>query len=290
MNMPANIIDGKKLADSVYNQIALLIKLIDKAYKKIPRLVSLQASSHPSDILYVNAQKKNAEKAGLFYESLSFDHNVVEGQFLKEIHRLNKDDSVNGIIVQLPLPKPFNVTKVVEAIDPSKDVEGVHPYNQGKLMFDPEAIVPPTARAVMEIINSRCIEIRGKECVVVGDSKIAGRPISLLLLNKLATVTVCNIGTGLKRLEEHVKRAELLVVAAGVPGLIKGNWLKEGAVVIDVGINVLPKGKVVGDVEFEEAKQKALFITPVPGGVGPVTTAMLLMNCLDLFEKQRNLL
>lgn len=291
MGVFVKLLDGKKRAEELFADINNQIKDIKNSFGIVPKLVSIKVGSHSSANIYVNAQKKFAEKVGLCYECVLLDHTIEKKKLLDVINTLNKDRSVNGIIIQYPLPKFFKISEIAETIDPSKDVEGVNPCNIGRLMIDSYVIKPPTVCAVMDLIALTGMKLFGKECVIIGYSKIAGRPLSALLLHEMATVTVCDIGTNRRGLlADHVKRAELVIAAAGVPELIKGEWIKEGAVVIDVGINVTAGGKIVGDVEFEKAKEKASYITPVPGGVGPVTTAMLIMNCLKLFKSQRNVL
>jgi methylenetetrahydrofolate dehydrogenase (NADP+) / methenyltetrahydrofolate cyclohydrolase len=202
------------------------------------------------------------------------------------INGWNEDPKVHGIFVHQPMPKQIESEKISSMIDPRKDVEGIHPQNCARRFFAKARIGSCTALSVLELINSTGVDLEGKEAVVVGHSEIVGRPVSMLLLDRLATTTVCHIGTDrVGRLEEHVRQAEVLVVAVGKPELIKGSWIKPGAIVIDVGINVVD-GKVLGDVEFEEAKKRAGFISPVPGGVGPVTVMMVMKNTIEAFKLQ----
>ncbi|MFC1805047.1 bifunctional 5,10-methylenetetrahydrofolate dehydrogenase/5,10-methenyltetrahydrofolate cyclohydrolase [Candidatus Omnitrophota bacterium] len=203
------------------------------------------------------------------------------------IKKLNAEKSVNGIIVQMPLPQAIDYKKISSFIAPEKDAEGMHPANIGKIVFGKAKLLPCTAAAVMELIKLSGVDLNGREVVVVGHSEIVGKPLSLLLLDKFATTTVCHIGTSKAgKLEEHVKGAELLVVAVGKAGLIKGDLIKEGAVVIDVGINRV-EGKIVGDIEFEAAGKRASQITPVPGGVGPLTVTMLMRNLVEAVKLQK---
>ena len=200
--------------------------------------------------------------------------------------KLNDDVNVTAIILQLPLPKQINARVVVEFMDPAKDAEGMHPSNLGKILQANFDIAPCTPLAVMELLKLSGIKLYGKEAVIVGHSEIVGKPLSLMLLKEFATTTVCHIATGERgSLPEHVKKAEVLIVAVGKAGLVKGEWVKEGAVVIDVGINRVGD-KLVGDVEFEEASKRAGFITPVPGGVGPLTVTMLMKNVIALYKNQ----
>jgi methylenetetrahydrofolate dehydrogenase (NADP+)/methenyltetrahydrofolate cyclohydrolase len=202
----------------------------------------------------------------------------------KTVRALNKDSSVTAVIIQQPLPEHLNSRKIVDLIDPFKDAEGVNPCNLGTLFYGDNVISPCTAAAVMELVLSTGVDLYGKEAVVVGHSRIVGKPLSLMLLNKMATVTVCHVATSDKGvLKDHIGRAEVLIVAVGKPHVIKGDWVREGAVVIDVGINKLGND-IVGDVEFDIASKRASFITPVPGGVGPLTTAMLMRNVIELHK------
>jgi methylenetetrahydrofolate dehydrogenase (NADP+)/methenyltetrahydrofolate cyclohydrolase len=211
---------------------------------------------------------------------------TTENTLIEFIRKLNADKSINGIIVQMPLPSQIEYKKISQFILAEKDVEGMHPLNFGKIVFGTAKIIPCTAAAVMELLYSINLDFYGKEVVVVGHSEIVGKPLSLLLLDKFATVTVCHIGTSKAgKLEAHVKKAEVLIVAVGKAGLIKGEWIKDGAVVIDVGINRVAD-KIVGDVEFEAAEKKAEYITPVPGGVGPLTVTMLMRNLVEAAKLQ----
>jgi len=218
---------------------------------------------------------------GIEYQFSKLAQETSESQLIEFIQKLNVDKSVNGIIVQMPLPAQIDYKKISQFILPEKDIEGMHPQNIGKILFGKPKLIPCTANAAMELINATGVDLYGKEVVVVGHSEIVGKPLSILLLDKFATVTVCHIGTSKAgKLEEHVRKAEVLIVAVGKAGLIKGEWIKEGAIVIDVGINRIGD-KFVGDVEFEEAQKRASWITPVPGGVGPLTVTMLMRNLVE---------
>ncbi|MBP7216712.1 MAG: bifunctional 5,10-methylenetetrahydrofolate dehydrogenase/5,10-methenyltetrahydrofolate cyclohydrolase, partial [Candidatus Omnitrophica bacterium] len=222
-----------------------------------------------------------AESLGIVYQLHALGQQITETQLIEVIQKLNADTSVHGIIVQMPLPAQIDYKKVSYYINPDKDVEGMHPANIGKILFGKARMLPCTPAAVMELLKESGVDLYGKEVVVVGHSEIVGKPLALLLLEHFATVTVCHIGTSkAQKLQEHVQRAEILIVAVGKAGLIKGNWIKEGALVIDVGINRVGD-KIVGDVEFQEAQQRASMITPVPGGVGPLTVTMLMRNLLE---------
>ncbi|HOM27682.1 MAG TPA: bifunctional 5,10-methylenetetrahydrofolate dehydrogenase/5,10-methenyltetrahydrofolate cyclohydrolase, partial [bacterium] len=253
----------------------------------IPKLVAVSVGENPASIVYMNQQKKNCEKIGINYEIMSLSDSIDEKGIIENIEKLNENPDVTGIILQLPLPKGVDTRKVQSKIAPNKDVEGVNPVNMGWIVYGRPVVGPCTALAVKEIIEYLGINLYGKEVVMVGHSDIVGKPVGLLLVDKFATITICHIGTSdAGRLQDHVKRAEILIVAVGKANLIPGDWIKEGAIVIDVGINRVGD-KIVGDVEFEKAKEKASWITPVPGGVGPITTAILLRNTVLLVKLQK---
>jgi methylenetetrahydrofolate dehydrogenase (NADP+) / methenyltetrahydrofolate cyclohydrolase len=273
----AKLLEGKLIAAQLKDG---LLKKIQASGRKLS-LASVQVGENPSSEVYIKSQKKNAELLGIEYAFHTLEKEIIQEKLIEFIEGLNKDPGVNGIILQMPLPLHIDYKKISEHILPGKDVEGMHPANIGRMVFGRSKVLPCTASAVMELVNSTGMDLSGKEVVIVGHSEIVGKPLSLLFLDKLATVTVCHIGTSKAgKLEEHVKRAEVLVVAVGRAGLIKGGWVKEGAVVIDVGINRVGD-KIVGDVEFEEAEKRASWITPVPGGVGPLTVVMLMRNLVE---------
>ncbi len=273
----AKLLEGKILAEQIKS---ILRDKIQAANKKL-KLVSIQVGINPASEVYVKSQKKMADLLGIEYQLHQLDRVTDEDGLASFIKQLNQDDSVNGIIVQLPLPLHIDYKKISQFIAPEKDVEGMNPLNLGKVIFGKAKILPCTAAAVMELLGSIGINLSGKEVVIVGHSEIVGKPLSLLLLERLATVTVCHFGTfKAGKLEEHIKRADVLIMAVGKAGLVKGEWIKEGAVVIDVGINKVGD-KIVGDVDFEGASKKASWITPVPGGVGPLTVVMLMRNLVE---------
>ncbi|MDD5668516.1 MAG: bifunctional 5,10-methylenetetrahydrofolate dehydrogenase/5,10-methenyltetrahydrofolate cyclohydrolase [Candidatus Omnitrophica bacterium] len=273
-----NLLEGKPIAERIKNELRAAIATINKPIV----LASVHAGENGGADAYVRSQQKTAKELGITYQLHRLNGSVREEEVIECVQALNADNAVNGIIVQMPLPPHVDYTKISASIVPGKDVEGMCPENIGKLLFGAPVVVPCTAAAVMEIIKSGGIDLCGKETVVVGHSEIVGKPLALLLLEELATVTVCHIGTSKAgKLEEHVEKADVLIVAVGKAGLIHGEWVKEGAVVIDVGIN-REKGKIVGDVEFETAAQRASLITPVPGGVGPLTVTMLMRNLVSL--------
>ncbi|MCM8804092.1 MAG: bifunctional 5,10-methylenetetrahydrofolate dehydrogenase/5,10-methenyltetrahydrofolate cyclohydrolase [Candidatus Omnitrophica bacterium] len=283
----ANIIDGKIIAEKIKDYVKKEIENL-KSDGIIPKLVSISVGENQASMVYINQQKKNCEKIGINYEILSLPEDINEQEIIENIEKLNKNPEVTGIILQLPLPKTVDARKIQSKILPEKDVEGVNPVNMGWIVYGRGIIGPCTALAVKEIIDYLGINLYGKEVVMVGHSDIVGKPVALLLVDKFATTTICHIGTSdAGKLEEHVKRAEILIVAVGKANLIPGDWIREGAIVIDIGINKVGD-KIVGDVEFEKAKEKASWITPVPGGVGPVTTAILLKNVIMCAKWAKN--
>jgi methylenetetrahydrofolate dehydrogenase (NADP+)/methenyltetrahydrofolate cyclohydrolase len=252
-----------------------------------PVLASIQVGDNAGAEAYVKSQKKTAEGLGIEYQLHKLGADTTENTLTDFIKKLNSDKSVNGIIVQMPLPPQIEYKKVSHFIACGKDVEGMNPENIGNILFGRSRILPCTPAAVMEILNASGVDLYGREVVIVGHSEIVGKPLALLLLDKFATVTVCHIGTSKAgKLEEHVRKAEVLIVAVGKAGLIKGEWVKEGAVVIDVGINRVAE-KIVGDVEFDAAEMRASYITPVPGGVGPLTVTMLMRNLIEAAKLQQ---
>lgn len=281
-----NLIDGKIIAEKIKEDVKKEIEHL-KSKNIIPKLVAISVGENPASIVYMNQQKKNCEKIGINYEIMNLPEDIDEKGIIQNIEKLNQDLEVTGIILQLPLPKGVDTRKVQSKISAIKDVEGVNPSNMGWLVYGRPYIGPCTALAVKEIVDFLEVDLYGKEVVMVGHSDIVGKPVALLLVDKFATTTICHIGTSdAGKLEEHVRRAEILIVAVGKANLIPGDWIREGAIVIDVGINKVGD-KIVGDVEFEKAKEKASWITPVPGGVGPVTTAILLRNTVLLTKLQK---
>jgi methylenetetrahydrofolate dehydrogenase (NADP+)/methenyltetrahydrofolate cyclohydrolase len=242
------------------------------------RLVSLEIGQNPAAAVYVRNQKRAAAEVGIEMEVVNLPVATSEAELLSTIAELNNRADVSGMLVQRPMPPGIDPRTVQMAIDPQKDVEGMHPANMGTILYKEPMLPPCTAAAAQQLIVETGMDLRGAETVVVGHSEIVGKPIAVLLLHHLSTVTVCHIGT--KNLIEHTRRADIVVVAVGKAGLVHGDMLKPGACVIDVGINQGPDGKIVGDVDFKSANAVAGFLTPVPGGVGPVTVAMLLRNTL----------
>jgi methylenetetrahydrofolate dehydrogenase (NADP+)/methenyltetrahydrofolate cyclohydrolase len=277
------LLEGKVIAEKIKEEIKQQVA----ALKLRPVLASIQVGENLASEAYIKSQRKSAESLGIDYQLHKLTADVTESHLVDFIQKLNANKLVHGIIIQMPLPRQIDYKKMSQFIAPEKDVEGMHPINIGKILFGKTKLIPCTAAAVMELLISTGIDLYGKEVVVVGHSEIVGKPLALLLLDKFATVTVCHIGTSQAgKLEEHVKKAEVLVVAVGKAGLIKGEWIKQGTIVIDVGINRLGD-KIVGDVEFETAKKRASYITPVPGGVGPLTVTMLMRNLVEAAKLQQ---
>lgn len=275
--MSAKLLEGKPIAEKIKQELKLQIQ--ERAIK--PVLSSILVGENGGAESYVRAQRKLSESLGISYQFHKLKADTAESALIEFIRKQNDDKNINGIILQMPLPAHIDGRKMSNFIIPEKDVEGMHPVNIGRLLFNKAKIIPCTAAAVMELISSTAVDLYGKEAVVVGHSEIVGKPLALLLLEKFATVCVCHIGTSRRgKLEEHVSRAEVLIVAAGKPNLIKGAWVREGSIVIDVGINRVGD-KIVGDVEFQEASKRASWITPVPGGVGPLTATLLMRNLVN---------
>lgn len=287
------IIDGKKIADSIYSDIKKETQQIKKKYKKTPHLAVILVGDNPASQIYVKIKERRSQETGMKFSLLKFNTTTSEKKVIDKIEELNKSKTIHGFIVQLPLPKKFNEKKIIQCINPDKDVDGLHPINLGNLVQNEEVFVPCTPAGTIELIKSTSKNLSGLKAVIVGRSNIVGKPISFLLLKEHCTVTICHSRT--KKLPSEVKNADILVAAIGQPEFIKGNWIKKNAIVIDVGINRIddktkPKGyRIVGDVEFNKAKQNASFITPVPGGVGPMTVALLLKNTLKAFYKQNKI-
>jgi methylenetetrahydrofolate dehydrogenase (NADP+)/methenyltetrahydrofolate cyclohydrolase len=290
----AQIIDGAALAGQIREQVkARTAELAGKG--RMVHLTAILVGSTGAGELYAQRQKETCAAVGIDYELVTLPADAAFEDVGHTIERLNKDLSVTGIMLHLPLPSHLDATKLQYAIDPVKDVEGVNPANIGYVVYGHTLIAPCTALAVIELIRSTGVELRGAEAVVVGASEIAGKPIALLLTEQMATVTLCHIAT--RDLGFHTRRADIVVVAVGKPNLITGEHIREGAIVIDVGINRVKQAdgtsKTVGDVAYEEVETKAAHITPVPGGVGPMTVAILLRNTLRsaelLFERPRDL-
>lgn len=272
------LIDGRRAAKTVRQEAAeRATRLLSLGVS--PGLAIVQVGQHaPSDI-YVGKKVEACAKAGIRADVQHYPANITDAFLLARIRELNADPNVHGILVQLPLPDTLSTKVILDAIDPDKDVDGLHPLNIGRLHAGRPGLVPCTPLGVMRLLADHHVDLKGKHAVVVGRSAIVGRPMSWLLLRAHATVTTCHRHT--PDTQAHAARADVLVVAVGRPGLVTADWVKPGAVVVDVGINRIPGGRVVGDVAFDEVAERASAITPVPGGVGPMTVAMLLQNVLD---------
>ena len=281
--MSAQIIDGKAIAADVRNQVRLAIEERVKNKQRAPGLAVILVGLDPASQVYVRKKREACDEAGLVSKSYDLDESTDQQILLNLIEDLNNDTSIDGILVQLPLPEHIDDTLVLEAIHPDKDVDGFHPYNIGRLAQRMPELRPCTPHGVIHMLETIGETFKGRHAVVVGASNIVGRPMNLELLLAGATVTVTHRFT--KDLESYVADADILIVAVGKPGIVKGEWVKPGATVIDVGINRLPNGKLTGDVDFAAAAERAAWITPVPGGVGPMTVAMLIRNTLQAAEK-----
>lgn len=274
--MKAKILDGKMVSTRIKEELKQEVAKL-KAEKGIePGLAVIIVGEDPASKIYVRNKKLACEAIGIRSEEYALPENTTQEELIALVEELNNKKEIHGILCQLPLPKHLDEEAVINAISPKKDVDAFHPVNVGKIMIGNFDFLPCTPAGVMELIKESGIEVKGKECVVVGRSNIVGKPMAMLLLHQHGTVTVCHSKT--RDLKEVCRRADILVAAVGVPELIKGDMIKEGAVVIDVGMNRLLDKKLVGDVEFESASERACAITPVPGGVGPMTIAMLMKN------------
>ena len=300
--MAAQLIPGKEIAETIVTGVRETVtQMVAGGYT--PKLTAIQVGENAASAVYVKAQETNCRKVGIGYELKSLPAETTEGELLAFLDGLNGDSTVTGIILQLPLPSQIDMRRIQARITPAKDVEGVNPANMGMIVYGNAALAPCTALAARECIAHTQVKLYGKEVVVVGHSEIVGKPVALLMLEQFATTTVCHIATGQRgTLEGHVRRAEVLVVAVGKAGLIKGEWVARGAIVIDVGINRIKetgpdgqpvfdekgrqKTRIVGDVEFDRARERASWITPVPGGVGSVTTSILLRNVVNAAKLQ----
>lgn len=271
----AKLLLGKEVSARIKRELRNEVEVL-KGKNINPGLAVIIVGDDPASRIYVNNKKKACEECGIYSEEYALPGETTEEELLKLIDELNGRKEISGILVQMPVPKHIDDKKVIAAIDPSKDVDAFHPVNVGKIMVGDFDFVPCTPAGVMELIAESGIDVSGKECVVVGRSNIVGKPMSMLLLHKNGTVTICHSRT--VDLTEKTKNADILVAAVGIPNFIKGDMIKPGAVVIDVGINRIAEKKIVGDVEFESAEKVAGAITPVPGGVGPMTIAMLMKN------------
>lgn len=285
--MAATLIKGSEVSKQIREELKQEVAQLKEKHNLVPGLATILVGEDEASKVYVGQKEKGCKELGIYSERINLPGNTAEEDLLSLIGKLNKNGQIHGILVQLPLPKHINETNVLYAIDPKKDVDGFHPVNVGKLMLGEPDFIPCTPHGIQQLLIRSGIETSGAEAVVVGRSNIVGKPIANMLLQKKkganATVTICHTGT--KDIASHTRRADILIVAAGKPKTITADMVKEGVVVIDVGVNRLPTG-LVGDVDFETVKEKAKAITPVPGGVGPMTIAMLMHNTVQAAKIQ----
>lgn len=281
--MTAQNIDGKLISQTVRSEVAARVKARTQAGLRAPGLAVVLVGEDPASQVYVGSKRKACEEVGFVSKSFDLPATATEHELLTLVDQLNEDPEIDGILVQLPLPAGIDTTHVLERITPEKDVDGFHPYNVGRLAQRMPKLRSCTPKGIITLLDRYNIDLRGKHAVVVGASNIVGRPMTLELLLAGCTTTTCHRFT--KDLEGHVRQADVVVVAVGKPNFIPGAWIKKGAVVVDVGINRLESGKLVGDVEYDVAKESASFITPVPGGVGPMTVASLIENTMIACEQ-----
>lgn len=274
----AQLIDGKQISKEIKEELKIEVEHLKQQGREIC-LAVVQVGNDPASTVYVNNKKKACAYIGIRSESYELPETITERELLELVERLNADEKVNGILVQLPLPKTLNEDKILRAISPEKDVDGFHPVSVGRLWLGEKGFLSCTPAGIIQLLKRSGISIEGKECVVVGRSNIVGKPMAALLLRENATVTIAHSKT--RNLKEVTKRADILIAAVGHQQMIDDTYIKEGAVVIDVGMHRNAQNKLCGDVDFEKVKEKASAITPVPGGVGPMTIAMLMNNCLE---------
>lgn len=272
------LLDGKMLSEKIKEEVKVEVAQLVEEKQITPGLAVILVGNDPASATYVASKAKSCKNAGIYSVVHEMPDSITQDELLDTINLMNKNPKLDGILVQLPLPKHIDTTTVLEAIHPLKDVDGFHPYNVGRMVSNLDSFLPATPFGVMRMFEEYGIELSGKNVVVIGSSDIVGKPMASLLINAKATVTVCNSRT--KDLKAHTLAADIVVIAVGVPYLLKEDMVKDGAIVIDVGINRLDSGKLVGDADFEGLKNKCSHLTPVPGGVGPMTIAMLLKNTI----------
>ena len=278
----AQLIDGKAIAAEITEEMRLRAQAL-REKGIVPCLAVILAGNDPASEIYVRNKRRACKRAGLESRMIRLDQSVSREEILREIHALNQDPAVHAVLVQLPLPGHLDETEILSAVLPEKDADGFHPLNAGRLLTGEKGVLPCTPAGCMELLRRTGISLSGAEAVVIGRSNIVGKPMALLLLRENCTVTLCHSRT--KNLAEHVRRADVVICAVGRPGLVTGEMIKPGATVIDVGINRLADGRVVGDADFESVSAVAGAITPVPGGVGPMTIAMLMKNAILAAEQ-----
>ena len=286
----AEILDGLSVSQKIKQEIKEEVTKIVQSGKKAPHLAAILVGENGASKAYVNSKVKDCKEVGFTSSLLKFPDTICENELLEEIKKLNENEEIDGFIVQLPLPKGIDQEKIIMAIDPKKDVDGFHPENFGKMALEMDSLLPATPFGIMQLLERYNIETKGKRCVVIGRSRIVGRPMSILMSAKGTDATVTLIHSHTPNIEEYTQKADIVIVALGIPNYLKGDMIKEGAVVIDVGITRVNDDSergyhLVGDVDFEACEKKASFITPVPGGVGPMTRAMLMKNTLLAYKK-----
>jgi methylenetetrahydrofolate dehydrogenase (NADP+)/methenyltetrahydrofolate cyclohydrolase len=282
--MSAKLIDGKTIAAKIKQKIAEQVQQRLHNGLRAPGLAVIIVGNDPASQVYVRNKRAACKEAGVFSRAIDLPAHTSEEELLLHIAELNHDPEIDGILVQLPLPPHITANKIIDAIAPHKDVDGFHPYNMGLLALKRPGLQPCTPKGVITLLKQLKLPLAGKHAVVVGDSNIVGRPMSMALLMEKCTVTTCHSAT--HDLPSLTRQADILVVAVGRPGMVMGDWIKPGAIVIDIGINRLPNGHLIGDVNFEQAQSVASYLTPVPGGVGPMTVATLLENTLMICESR----
>ena len=286
----AEILDGLSVSHKIKQEIKEEVTKIVQSGKKAPHLAAILVGENGASKAYVNSKVKDCKEVGFTSSLLKFPDTICENELLEEIKKLNENEEIDGFIVQLPLPKGIDQEKIIMAIDPKKDVDGFHPENFGKMALEMDSLLPATPFGIMQLLDRYNIDTKGKKCVVIGRSRIVGRPMSILMSAKGTDATVTLIHSHTPNIEEYTQKADIVIVAVGIPNYLKGDMIKEGAVVIDVGITRVNDDSergyhLVGDVDFEACEKKASFITPVPGGVGPMTRAMLMKNTLLAYKK-----
>jgi len=286
----AEILDGLSVSQKIKQEIKEEVTKIVQSGKKAPHLAAILVGENGASKAYVNSKVKDCKEVGFTSSLLKFPDTICENELLEEIKKLNENEEIDGFIVQLPLPKGIDQEKIIMAIDPKKDVDGFHPENFGKMALEMDSLLPATPFGIMQLLERYNIDTKGKKCVVIGRSRIVGRPMSILMSTKGTDATVTLIHSHTPNIEEYTQKADIVIVALGIPNYLKGDMIKEGAVVIDVGITRVNDDSergyhLVGDVDFEACEKKASFITPVPGGVGPMTRAMLMKNTLLAYKK-----
>ena len=272
------LLDGKALSKKIEQRVTTQVEELKKETGSVPGLAVILVGNDPASSAYVNMKKKACDRVGFYSVTHEMPENISQETIENTITMMNQNPSIDGILIQLPLPPQIDTTKILELVDPSKDVDGFHPYNVGRLATGLDGFVPCTPLGVMELLKEHNVDVKGKNCVVVGASNIVGKPMAALLLNADATVEVCHIFTD--DLKKHTLNADIILVGVGVINLIKEDMVKDGAIIVDIGINRAESGKLVGDVDFANVSEKCSYITPVPGGVGPMTISMLLSNTL----------